>query len=188
MYVLTYGCTAASTLRGVVVFYMDSWQLLKTFFATAGSSPFAFSLYSSNISPTSCVFLCSSNLSPATALLLCSSTISPTHTLPKCFSQKSCACATTTLLQRWRAACFALLAQVEAQLPDKAEYVVKCELSGMQKLMYRQIQDQGLCTVGAGGELKVRSFLAIPHAGCLTVEFSHRDLSLTTCDAFHTSV
>ncbi|KAL3924162.1 MAG: hypothetical protein SGPRY_003996 [Prymnesium sp.] len=56
---------------------------------------------------------------------------------------------------RWRAACFALLSQVEAQLPDKAEYVVKCELSGMQKLMYRQIQDQGLCTVGAGGELKV---------------------------------
>ena len=45
--------------------------------------------------------------------------------------------------------------EVEAQLPGKAEYVVKCELSGIQKLMYRQIQDQGLCSIGAGGELKV---------------------------------
>jgi len=48
-----------------------------------------------------------------------------------------------------------LKSDVEAQLPDKAEYVVKCELSPMQKLMYRQIQDQGLCSVGAAGQLKV---------------------------------
>ncbi|KAL1499698.1 hypothetical protein AB1Y20_011893 [Prymnesium parvum] len=45
--------------------------------------------------------------------------------------------------------------EVEAQLPDKAEYVVKCELTGLQKMLYRQIQNQGLCTVGASGELKV---------------------------------
>ena len=31
--------------------------------------------------------------------------------------------------------------EVEAQLPGKAEYVLKCELSSMQKLMYKQIQD-----------------------------------------------
>jgi ATP-dependent helicase STH1/SNF2 len=45
--------------------------------------------------------------------------------------------------------------EVESQLPGKAEYVLKCELSCMQKLMYRQIQGQGLCTVGSGGQLKV---------------------------------
>jgi len=45
--------------------------------------------------------------------------------------------------------------EVEAQLPGKAEYVLKCELSAMQKLMYRQIQGQGLCTVGATGQLKI---------------------------------
>ena len=48
-----------------------------------------------------------------------------------------------------------LKTEVEAQLPGKAEYVVKCELSCMQRLMYRQIQDQGLCTVGTTGDLKV---------------------------------
>lgn len=45
--------------------------------------------------------------------------------------------------------------EVEAQLPDKAEFVVKCELSTMQRLLYRQIQAQGLCTVSEGGQLKV---------------------------------
>jgi SNF2 family DNA or RNA helicase len=45
--------------------------------------------------------------------------------------------------------------EVESQLPGKAEYVLKCELSAMQKTMYRQIQGAGLCTVGAAGQLKV---------------------------------
>ena len=48
-----------------------------------------------------------------------------------------------------------LKSDVEAQLPGKAEYVVKCELSAMQKVLYRQIQEQGLCSVGDGGELRV---------------------------------
>lgn len=48
-----------------------------------------------------------------------------------------------------------LKTEVESQLPGKAEYVLKCELSAMQKLMYRQIQGQGLCTVGSSGQLRV---------------------------------
>ena len=48
-----------------------------------------------------------------------------------------------------------LKSDVEAQLPGKAEYVVKCELSNMQKVLYRQIQEQGLCTVGENNQLKV---------------------------------
>ena len=48
-----------------------------------------------------------------------------------------------------------LKSEVESQLPGKAEYVVKCELSAMQKVLYRQIQEQGLCSVGDGGELRV---------------------------------
>ena len=40
-----------------------------------------------------------------------------------------------------------LKSDVEAQLPGKAEYVVKCELSAMQKTLYKHIQEQGLCTV-----------------------------------------
>ena len=48
-----------------------------------------------------------------------------------------------------------LKTEVESQLPGKAEYVLKCELSAMQKLMYRQIQGQGLCTVSTGGQLRV---------------------------------
>jgi len=48
-----------------------------------------------------------------------------------------------------------LKTEVEAQLPGKAEYVLKCELSTMQKIMYKQIQGQGLCMVGAGGAVKL---------------------------------
>ena len=48
-----------------------------------------------------------------------------------------------------------LKTEVEAQLPGKAEYVLKCELSAMQKLMYRQIQGQGLCTMGAAGQVRI---------------------------------
>ena len=45
--------------------------------------------------------------------------------------------------------------EVETQLPGKAEYVVKCELSAMQKVLYRQVQEQGLITTGADGQLKM---------------------------------
>ena len=48
-----------------------------------------------------------------------------------------------------------LKSEVEAQLPGKAEYVVKCELSEMQRVIYRQVQEQGLCAVGEGGQLRV---------------------------------
>jgi ATP-dependent helicase STH1/SNF2 len=48
-----------------------------------------------------------------------------------------------------------LKTEVLAQLPGKAEYVLKCELSSMQKIMYKQIQGQGLCMVGAGGAVKL---------------------------------
>ena len=43
--------------------------------------------------------------------------------------------------------------EVESQLPGKAEYVLKCELSAMQKLMYRQLQSSGLAKVGEGGKM-----------------------------------
>jgi len=48
-----------------------------------------------------------------------------------------------------------LKVEVESQLPGKAEYVLKCELSVMQKVMYRMIQGQGLCTVGTSGQVKI---------------------------------
>ena len=46
-----------------------------------------------------------------------------------------------------------LKSEVESQLPEKAEYVLKCELSAMQKLMYRQLQSSGLAKVGEGGKM-----------------------------------
>merc|ERR1719341_3212290 len=34
--------------------------------------------------------------------------------------------------------------EVESQLPDKVEYVIKCELSGLQKVLYRSMQSKGV--------------------------------------------
>lgn len=46
-------------------------------------------------------------------------------------------------------------AEVESQLPGKAEYVLKCELSAMQKVMYRQIQGHGLRALAVPGQLRL---------------------------------
>ena len=46
-------------------------------------------------------------------------------------------------------------AYVHVHATGKAEYVLKCELSTMQKAMYRMIQGQGLCSVGAGGQIRI---------------------------------
>jgi len=34
--------------------------------------------------------------------------------------------------------------EVESQLPDKVEYVIKCELSGLQQVLYRTMQSKGV--------------------------------------------
>ncbi|RXG70372.1 ATP-dependent helicase brm [Armadillidium vulgare] len=34
--------------------------------------------------------------------------------------------------------------EVEAQLPDKVEYIIKCELSGLQHVLYRSMQSKGV--------------------------------------------
>ena len=32
---------------------------------------------------------------------------------------------------------------VESQLPDKVEYVIKCEMSGLQRKLYQHMQERG---------------------------------------------
>ncbi|KOX75547.1 ATP-dependent helicase brm [Melipona quadrifasciata] len=34
--------------------------------------------------------------------------------------------------------------EVESQLPDKVEYIVKCEMSGLQKILYKHMQSKGV--------------------------------------------
>ena len=34
--------------------------------------------------------------------------------------------------------------EVESQLPDKVEYIVKCEMSGLQKVLYKHMQSKGV--------------------------------------------
>ena len=34
--------------------------------------------------------------------------------------------------------------EVESQLPDKVEYIIKCELSGLQQVLYRSMQSKGV--------------------------------------------
>lgn len=34
--------------------------------------------------------------------------------------------------------------EVESQLPDKVEYIVKCDMSGLQKVLYRHMQSKGV--------------------------------------------
>ena len=33
---------------------------------------------------------------------------------------------------------------VESQLPDKVEYIIKCEMSGLQKALYTHMQEKGI--------------------------------------------
>ena len=47
------------------------------------------------------------------------------------------------------------LALTLALAPTLALTLTRCELSNMQKVLYRQIQEQGLCTVGENNQLKV---------------------------------
>lgn len=40
--------------------------------------------------------------------------------------------------------------EVESQLPDKVEYIVKCDMSGLQRVLYKHMQSKGvLLTDGA---------------------------------------
>merc|ERR1719268_103436 len=44
---------------------------------------------------------------------------------------------------------------VESQLPDKVEYIIKCEMSGLQKALYNQMQEKGIMVTegkGAAGQ------------------------------------
>lgn len=34
--------------------------------------------------------------------------------------------------------------EVESQLPDKVEYIIKCDMSGLQRVLYRHMQSQGV--------------------------------------------
>ena len=46
--------------------------------------------------------------------------------------------------------------EVESQLPDKVEYVIKCDMSALQRQMYRHMQKRGiLLTDGSEANKKV---------------------------------
>ena len=40
---------------------------------------------------------------------------------------------------------------VESQLPDKVEYIIKCEMSGMQRALYTHMADKGVMLTEGGG-------------------------------------
>merc|ERR1719309_522705 len=41
---------------------------------------------------------------------------------------------------------------VESQLPDKAEYIIKCEMSGLQRALYTHMQEKGVMLTEGGGQ------------------------------------
>merc|ERR1712001_294257 len=43
---------------------------------------------------------------------------------------------------------------VESQLPDKVEYIIKCEMSGLQRTLYTQMQEKGVMKQEAGTQGK----------------------------------
>merc|ERR1719361_1189162 len=46
---------------------------------------------------------------------------------------------------------------VESQLPDKVEYIIKCEMSGLQRALYTQMQEKGIMRQEAGTQGKTKS-------------------------------
>ncbi len=56
--------------------------------------------------------------------------------------------------------------EVESQLPDKVEYVIKCDMSALQRQMYGHMQKKGiLLTDGSERDRKVCTgdFLTVQH-------------------------
>ncbi len=46
--------------------------------------------------------------------------------------------------------------EVESQLPDKVEYVIKCDMSALQRFLYRHMQSKGvMLTDGSEHDKKV---------------------------------
>ena len=43
---------------------------------------------------------------------------------------------------------------VESQLPDKVEYIIKCEMSGLQRRLYTQMQEKGIMMTEKSGNQK----------------------------------
>eukprot|EP00088_Acartia_fossae_P015248 TRINITY_DN18323_c0_g1_i1.p1 TRINITY_DN18323_c0_g1~~TRINITY_DN18323_c0_g1_i1.p1 ORF type:complete len:1190 (+),score=494.76 TRINITY_DN18323_c0_g1_i1:54-3572(+) len=41
---------------------------------------------------------------------------------------------------------------VESQLPDKVEYIIKCEMSGLQRALYNQMQEKGIMMTDSKGK------------------------------------
>merc|ERR1719232_683362 len=41
---------------------------------------------------------------------------------------------------------------VESQLPDKVEYIIKCEMSGLQRALYTHMQEKGVMLTEDGGK------------------------------------
>jgi len=48
---------------------------------------------------------------------------------------------------------------VESQLPDKIEKVLKCEMSAMQRKMYEHMRTRGVVALQGGGDGKVFSLI-----------------------------
>lgn len=42
--------------------------------------------------------------------------------------------------------------EVESQLPDKVEYVIKCDMSGLQRVLYRHMQTKGVLITDKKGK------------------------------------
>lgn len=53
--------------------------------------------------------------------------------------------------------------EVESQLPEKVEYVIKCEMSDLQRVLYSHMQSKGvILTDGSEKDKKVR--VTFPHS------------------------
>ena len=42
--------------------------------------------------------------------------------------------------------------EVEAQLPDKVEYVIKCDMSALQRVIYQHMHTKGVLLMDGGGK------------------------------------
>ena len=62
--------------------------------------------------------------------------------------------------------------EVESQLPDKVEYVIKCDMSALQRQMYSHMQKRGiLLTDGSEANKKVRRCYVQYHT-CTSVRYT----------------
>jgi SNF2 family DNA or RNA helicase len=62
--------------------------------------------------------------------------------------------------------------EVETQLPDKTEYILKCDMSQMQRKLYQHMQKEGIILTSQPSQANVKKMAKVAAGAARTLEVS----------------